>query len=497
MYKYLKFRVAISGIIILLSGCVSGVNFHNSNKYPTGTPTDTISSEVNSQETKEGVIVSLTSTRETTSTATVTTMAFRRQKYEFLINLDYHLQKLQVQQRITYQNSTGKPLTEIPLVIPPNYYENVFTLIDFSSDPNAFLYFSETNRQIGFLVLDETLKPGATINLSIEFQLNLPVMEGAFGYTSRQMNLVNWYPFIPPYTANQEWIINEYSPIGEYIVYDKSDFFASIQLDDPEIVVVSSAGEGMPEGEQINFTHINSRDISFSVSPFYRKISQSPGNVTINAYVFDEHVESGNELLRNTAAALIYYESLFDFRYPRSTLSIVEADFPDGMESDGMYFLSKDYIGAYDGTHRNYLTILSAHETAHQWFYGIVGNDPAKEPWLDEALCTFGELMYFEEFYPADVEWWWEYRVYGYAPQGKVDTTIYDNDTWRVYINAVYLQGSQFINALRETTGREYFIEAMRHYIQKNQDKIATADDFFVEFIPYDLTEIKEKYFSK
>jgi peptidase M1-like protein len=32
-----------------------------------------------------------------------------------------------------------------------------------------------------------------------------------------------------------------------------------------------------------------------------------------------------------------------------------------------------------------------AHETAHQWFYSLVGNDQARDPWLDEGLATWGE----------------------------------------------------------------------------------------------------------
>ena len=31
------------------------------------------------------------------------------------------------------------------------------------------------------------------------------------------------------------------------------------------------------------------------------------------------------------------------------------------------------------------------HETAHQWFYSLVGNDQAHDPWLDEGLATWAE----------------------------------------------------------------------------------------------------------
>jgi hypothetical protein len=31
------------------------------------------------------------------------------------------------------------------------------------------------------------------------------------------------------------------------------------------------------------------------------------------------------------------------------------------------------------------------HETAHQWFYSLVGNNQARDPWLDEGLATWAE----------------------------------------------------------------------------------------------------------
>jgi aminopeptidase N len=95
---------------------------------------------------------------------------------------------------------------------------------------------------------------------------------------------------------------------------------------------------------------------------------------------------------------------------------VVEAGFADGMEYDGLYFLGREYFAAYDGTPQNYLTALAAHETAHQWWYGLVGNDQALEPWLDEALCTYSELLFYEAVYPDLVDWWWTFRVNRFQP---------------------------------------------------------------------------------
>src|SRR5439155_17448401 len=35
--------------------------------------------------------------------------------------------------------------------------------------------------------------------------------------------------------------------------------------------------------------------------------------------------------------------------------------------------------------------LVAVHETAHQWFYAMVGDSQARDPWLDEAFATFSE----------------------------------------------------------------------------------------------------------
>lgn len=41
-------------------------------------------------------------------------------------------------------------------------------------------------------------------------------------------------------------------------------------------------------------------------------------------------------------------------------------------------------------TRSGQLPALVAHELSHQWFYALVGNNQATDPWLDESLATWG-----------------------------------------------------------------------------------------------------------
>ena len=68
--------------------------------------------------------------------------------------------------------------------------------------------------------------------------------------------------------------------------------------------------------------------------------------------------------------------------YPHPYFKVVQSAGGYGMESPGLIWIPT-------GSRSANLRYLVAHETAHQWFYGIVGNDQALEPFTDEAAADF------------------------------------------------------------------------------------------------------------
>ena len=138
----------------------------------------------------------------------------------------------------------------------------------------------------------------------------------------------------------------------------------------------------------------------------------------------------------------------------------------------------------------------------------LVGNDQALEPWLDEAVCTYMEHVFYENVY-ADyetvsgesiVDWWWYYRVNFYDPTGWVDGSIYDFNLFRPYRDAIYLNGAKFFEDLRTLIGDEAFFAFLKDYANREADQIATADDFFVilrDHTSEDLSGLFAIYFKE
>jgi len=202
-------------------------------------------------------------------------------------------------------------------------------------------------------------------------------------------------------------------------------------------------------------------------------------------------------VLEQTRLSVITYSSAFG-PYPHSILSVCETDLNDGLETDGLYFLASSFYREFGGGVRNNLSTIAIHETAHQWWYGAIGNNQAVEPWLDEALATYSEHIFFENNYPDYLTWWWNFRVYSHSAAGWVDSRVYDSSSFSTYVNAVYFNGALFLQELRDRIGDQVFDEFLRDYYARNNGRIATANDFFDILglhTSVDTSDLVKKYF--
>jgi aminopeptidase N len=113
------------------------------------------------------------------------------------------------------------------------------------------------------------------------------------------------------------------------------------------------------------------------------------------------------------------------------------------------------------------------------WFYGLVGNDQGRDPWLDESFATFAQMVADGEdsSYPPDVRsdarenvgrpitFWTEYR--------RADSIYYD---------AVYTAGGAALAEARERAGQDDFDAALREYVSRNAYSVASPEDVAAAF---------------
>jgi hypothetical protein len=427
-----------------------------------------------------------------------------RAKYTIDATLDYAAKTVSVDQTIVYPNRSGETLPSLVLAVVPNMWPGSFNLAAASVDgaPSTNYHLQGQKLELG---LPTPLVPGNTVMVSLQYTLILPFAEQQdpsverpriYGYTARQVNLANWYPFIVPYEAGTGWVLHDPWWYGEHLVYEAADYEVNLKTD-PSVVVAAS-GNPEPEGDSTRYTLTAGRAFAISASPEFQTVSRQVGEVSITSYYFTFYESPGKAVLDVSAQAVELYSQRFG-PYPHKTLVAVMGDFNDGMEYSAFYFLSRDFYNLYDGRPMTYLVFVAAHETAHQWWFERVANDQALNPWLDESLSNYCERLYYEAYHPEQVSSWWSYRMFYYDPSAKMDIPIYAGTGFQPYTNATYFRGAHFLEDLRNRTGDEAFFAFLKDYASQMDGQIAAPEDFFAilrQHTSADLSDLIAAYFT-
>jgi hypothetical protein len=428
-----------------------------------------------------------------------------RAKYTLDTTLDYENKIVSVDQTIIYPNHSGETLSNLVLAVLPNMWPGSFILNNLSVGDTPITEYNLDSQRLEF-DLPAPLAPETMITVSLEYALILPFAEQLdpsverpriYGFTARQINLANWYPFIVPYEAGTGWILHDPWYYGEHLVYDAADYEVNLTTD-PSVVVAAS-GSAEQNDDSTRYTLIAGRTFAISASPDFKTVSAQAGDVTITSYYFPLYDDPGQAVLDVSVRAVELYSQRFG-PYPHKTLAAVMGDFNDGMEYSAFYFHSRAIYNTYDGTVNNYLTTVAAHETAHQWWFERVASDQAENPWLDESLATYSERIYYENTSPESLQqWWWPVRIDFYQPQGFIDTPTDSTGTEDNYWRTVYFNGAHFLEDLRTRIGDEAFFAFLSDYSMQMDGKIATPQDFFSilrQHTSVDFSDLIATYFT-
>jgi len=434
-----------------------------------------------------------------------------RPQYVIDLQMNYASKAAVVNQTIAYPNWTGETLTNLILAVEPNLWSGGFSLKSIAVDDQPVTGYKLDNLSQRLDVpLPKPLEAGGTTVVTMTYGLILPEMQAysnpneirpqIYGYSDKQVNLVDWYPFIVPYQPGEGWLLHNPWFYGEHLAFDLADFDVSVTFTDEATPKVAASGQEIESTTASNHRFVleAGRTFALSISDFFKVATRTVGDITVYSYYFGIYDAPGEAMLQTTSDALQTFSEILG-PYRHKTMTAVQGDFNDGMEYSGLYFISRDYFNLYDGTPKNYLVLIAAHETAHQWWFDSVANDQALEPWLDEALATYSEHIYYEKNYPELVDWWWGYRYFEFRQAGYVDTSIYDGGGQRPYWDKVYLTGARFLEDLRKKVGDETFFAFLKDYYTQFVGRHATGADFFRVFhqnTAADITNLLTQYFK-
>lgn len=425
-------------------------------------------------------------------------------QHEITATLDWIGHSLVAEQRVLFRNDTGQSLEKIMFNVESNREPGYFDLQRVTVAGRRTQNFLFQNVELT-VYLDHSLVPCETAEIVLTYTQTLPQIAngyrfgrlGYWGYSDRQVNLGLWFPVVAVYDAVGGWQCPAFHDVGEHYVLGSADFTVDFSVKNaPEDVHVAGPGVVTQiDGNSWRFELKGGRELTLSVSDRFKMLTtETESGVDVELYyLFDsssETLDAPRHALGVAADAVTLYENLYG-DYPHERLVVIEGDFPDGMEFSGLVFVSEAWFRTWQGTPNDWLTIITAHEISHQWWYGLVGNDQGQQPYLDEALAVYSELLFYEEYYPEYVDWWWGFRVNSHEPRGYVDASVYDFNGVRAYIDIVYLRGALLVQALRDALGDQAFFDWLKTYVESMEGQVAYPVDFWgtLSEVDYEKTE--------
>jgi len=311
------------------------------------------------------------------------------------------------------------------------------------------------------LALPSRSPAGTTVTADLSFRLTLP-KSGVERYGHNAT--ASWWASGHPLLAWQRGVGWALEPavgiLGETAVSETADYDVTVTA--PErLTVVGSGRTGVHSGSgprrTWHFTNPYARDVAVVAGTFVTEsfaVERVPVQIAVDA-ALDPRTTLGPVRANVTLAMKEFTGRFGRFPYPSLTVVALKPIGGAGIEYPGLIFVGS----------RRYDLVVT-HEMAHEWFYGLVGNNQATEPWLDEAFATYGEALVNDVDYSGSLD-----------NDGDVNEpmTYWDKHS-KSYGAVVYAKGAAALLAARET-GPVAFDRAIRCYVNANAYGIATARD--------------------
>ncbi len=150
-------------------------------------------------------------------------------------------------------------------------------------------------------------------------------------------------------------------------------------------VVVPRGLHVLATGSEVGSGHWRAqavRDFALAIGSFAVKRATITLDRPVHLLVAVERGSSyPDAFLPDTVRSLRFYSQRYG-AYPWSTYTV--AVMRDFSVLSAFAYPTIGFFGASSG-------VLVPHETAHQWFYSLVGNDQSRDPWLSEGLATWAQ----------------------------------------------------------------------------------------------------------
>ncbi len=306
------------------------------------------------------------------------------------------------------------------------------------------------------LPLKNPILPGNGKTVKVKFTMKVPLLNYRFGRYNDVVNLGDWYPLLVP--SGRE--ITVYPSVGDPANASVADY--SLDLTIPQKYTAVTSGvlteqkDSLLGHKTLSYEGESLRSFAIVLGENLRIKRSQVGNTNIEyAFIDDQNTDVVVDTLKD---ALFFYEENFG-QYPYPKLTLVETYLSpfQGVEYPGLIMLASRVKDKEDIVRR-----VLAHEIAHQWWYGTVGNDQVREPWIDESIATYASKLFIEDQLNKDFNFGSDLAAT--ASAGRIDflspVTAFENR--EEYLTHVYYGGAMFWTALEHQVGKKELIDFLK-----------------------------------
>ena len=302
-------------------------------------------------------------------------------------------------------------------------------------------------------------RAGETVEVSMPWELRVPgAANDRISRNGDSMRLGSFFPILP-WEPGVGWATEP--PAGgfaEASTAPTADFDLTVVLPEGYDVLASGTPDPARPGR---FTASAMRDVAMSVGRFetVTAVANAPQAVQVRVGMHRGLADDSGvrAYLDKVVAALEDLGTRFG-PYPWPAFSFaVTPNLGGGIEYPGHVMQGQNTLG------------VTSHEVGHQWFYGLVGNNQGRDPWLDEGLASWAEARIENRLdqYKA--------RTIPLVARNMVgEPMTFWADKGQVYSAGVYIQGAQALAAL----GDPALVDcALRVFVAQNAHRIARQAD--------------------
>jgi aminopeptidase N len=422
-------------------------------------------------------------------------------RYRIDLRVDLDELVLQGTEQVRYTNHETATLTEIAFRLLPNLpgYGGSLTVRSVTLNGTPATPRLEFEGSALYVPLASPLAPGGMVDLTLEFEGRIPVGSTSsgqplpgyaqYGYIDGVLALPNAYPMIPVYD-DEGWNVEVAPTYGDATFTDTSLYW--LQITAPADMTMAASGVEVARQDRGDGTVTHTfasgpmRDVNIVASTAYKTAQTTVDQVRVTSYYLPGDEAGGERALDYAARALAIYKDLIS-PYPFTELDVMATPTQaGGIEYPGLIVIAQSLYGQTGG----FFEVATVHETAHQWWYSLVGNDQLDEPWLDEALAQYTSLLYLERRYGSEAaqsvlgarfdSTYQRLRDNGLDMPVGLPVAAYSEE---LYGAVVYYKGPLFFRALRQQVKDQRFDAILRAYFRAYcygvaypQDLLSTAE---------------------